>query len=154
MILVLIACSTFLTFDTLTTSSSVSVPSGYGGLDWGNLYLINGLSYTAGYGIGDLSPPYSTYNGASNPGTITSHVAGSTFTFCSFYSAAAWENQTTLTIVGSAGGVQIYSTSVLLFTINATFISLNWVNIDTMTMTATYGSGSTTWYTMDNVYIG
>lgn len=147
-------CTTLLTFDSITSLSSLGVPNGYGGLNWGNLFVINGLSYTTGYGLGDVSPQYSTYNGFSNPGIITPYTAGSTFSFCSFYSVAAWQDETTLTITGSRLGVQIYTASAVLFTINVTFITLNWVNIDSMTMTATYSSGIQTWYTMDNAYIG
>jgi hypothetical protein len=126
MIFFLIVCNTLLTFDNLTTQTTAPVPSGYGGLNWRIINVINGLGYTNGYGAGAVSLPYTTYNSGGNPGILSSNVTGSTFNFCSFYSAAAWQNKTNLTIVGNRGGAQIYTTSsVLLFTVNSTFITPN-----------------------------
>ncbi|CAF5083426.1 unnamed protein product, partial [Rotaria sp. Silwood1] len=93
------AQSSLITFDDIITTTSISgipVPSGYNRLNWQNVLVVNGVNYftpNTGYTTGVVSPPYLVFNGYGNPMAVT-NMATSTFTINSFYSCAAWHDNT------------------------------------------------------------
>ncbi|CAF3094809.1 unnamed protein product, partial [Rotaria sp. Silwood2] len=131
--------SSLITFDDITNvtnTSGVPVPNGYGGLNWENVLVLNGLNDSnpgTGYKTGVVSPPYLAFDGFGSPMAIT-RAATDTFTINSFYSCAAWYDNITLEITGTRTGTTLYTKAVSLFTQSRTFIELNWSDIDTINL--------------------
>jgi hypothetical protein len=79
-----------ITFEGLSTASPV--PNGYGGLNWNNFYVVNGLTHTPnGYRNGVVSPSFVAYNAGANPASISATSAAG-FDLYSGYFTAAWTN--------------------------------------------------------------
>ncbi|CAF1244620.1 unnamed protein product [Rotaria sordida] len=111
------AQSSLITFDDIISTTSISgvpVPNGYNRLNWQNVLVVNGINYytpNTGYTTGVVSPPYLAFNGYGNPMAIT-NMATSAFTINSFYSCAAWHDNTILTMTGTRSGAVLYTKKV------------------------------------------
>ncbi|CAF3916711.1 unnamed protein product, partial [Rotaria sp. Silwood1] len=152
------AQSSLITFDDIITTTSISgipVPSGYNRLNWQNVLVVNGVNYftpNTGYTTGVVSPPYLVFNGYGNPMAVT-NMATSTFTINSFYSCAAWHDNTVLTMIGTRSGTVLYTKKVELFTEKRTFVELNWSGIDSINFNSSCGSCDASHVTMDNLCV-
>ncbi|CAF3784218.1 unnamed protein product [Rotaria sp. Silwood1] len=152
------AQSSLITFDDIITTTSISgipVPSGYNRLNWQNVLVVNGVNYftpNTGYTTGVVSSPYLVFNGYGNPMAIT-NMATSTFTINSFYSCAAWHDNTVLTMIGTRSGTVLYTKKVELFTEKRTFVELNWSGIDSINFNSSCGSCDASHVTMDNLCV-
>ncbi|CAF1207178.1 unnamed protein product [Rotaria sordida] len=108
------AQSSLIAFDDIISTTSISgvpVPNGYNRLNWENVLVVNGINYytpNTGYTTGVVSPPYLVFNGYGNPMAVT-NMATSTFTINSFYSCAAWHDNTILTMTGTRSGAVLYT---------------------------------------------
>jgi hypothetical protein len=152
--------SSLITFDDITNStdtSGVPVPNSYGGLNWQNVQVLDGLNISnpsaAGYKTGVVSPPYLAFNGYGSPMAITS-AATSTFTIKSFYSCAAWHDNTTLEMIGTRSGTVLYTKTIALFTQKRILVELNWVGIDNIHFNSSCGfCCDEKHFTMDNLSV-
>ncbi|CAF3399671.1 unnamed protein product, partial [Rotaria sp. Silwood2] len=150
--------SSLITFDDIIHSTGISgipVPNGYSRLNWQNVLVVNGVNYSTpntGYKTGVVSPPYLVFNGYGNPMAIT-NAATSAFTIKSFYSCAAWYNNTILAMIGTRSGTVLYTKTVELFTQKRTFVELNWPGIDSISFNSSCGSCDASHVTMDNLCV-
>jgi len=152
------------TFDDLPDSfPGYAIPNGYGGLDWGNFYELDGANINSFYGVsasgyanGVVSANNVAFNNFGNT-AITS--AATPFNLVSGYFTGAFNNNLTLSVQGYNGGSLIYSQT---YTLNATssqFITLGMNNITEVDFSSyggynaglNYGSG--TQFVMDNLTV-
>ncbi|CAF1487980.1 unnamed protein product [Rotaria magnacalcarata] len=149
-----------ITFDDITNTTDtpgVPVPNNYGGLNWENVLVLNGLNFSnpgTGYRTGVVSPPYLAFNGYGSPMTIESATASKLFTAHSFYSCAVWYDNITLTMTGSRSGTILFTKTVSLFIQNRTLVELNWPGIDSIHLTSIcYWCCDAKHFTMDNLVV-
>ena len=104
-----------LTFDTLGDRSPI--PSGYGGLEWNNLYALDGLTYDvpSGYKPGVVSKSNVVYNGGGSPASI--YVSNGSFTPVLAYLTAAWNDNLKVQAKGYLRGRLVFNRT---YTLSAT----------------------------------
>jgi len=151
-------------FDDLPDSfPGYAIPNGYGGLDWGNFYELDGVNINSYYGIsasgyanGVVSPNNVAFNYYGNTAITSSSLP---FNLVSGYFTGAFNNGLTLSVQGYNGISLIYSQT---YTLNATasqFITFNMNNITEVDFSSyggynaglNYGSG--TQFVMDNLTV-
>ncbi|CAF4826426.1 unnamed protein product, partial [Rotaria sp. Silwood2] len=153
-------CSTrnsLITFDDIinTTGICIPVPNGYGRLNWQNVLVVNVVNYSTlntGYTKGVVSPPYLVFNEYGNSMAIT-NTATNAFTINSFYSCAAWYDNTRLAMIGTRSGTVLYTKTVELFKQKRTFVELNWSDIDSISFNSSCDWCDTSHITMDNLCV-
>src|SRR5580765_7398651 len=88
-----IARAALLTFDDLTPTPNMPIPSGYGGLQWNNFWVVNvAITYppnSSGYFAGMTSPPNVAYNGGGLPAELSN---ANPFDVYSGHFTAAWND--------------------------------------------------------------
>lgn len=134
-----------ITFDSLNANDP-NIPIGYAGMTWDNIEIINATL---------VNPAFSYYYGAvslPNEAFTTSGGAGSfsdtnPFTFNSIYLTIQIPG--TMLITGSLNGVLEYSELLYLNWNSPTLETLNWTNINKVTINATGGWN----VSMDNILI-
>jgi hypothetical protein len=153
-----------LTFDTLPPTVAGIVPGGYGGLNWINFDY---LDYTAdpsgnlgfsGYHAGAVSGHAVGFNAGGTPASFNS---ASVFTLTSLWLAGAWNDGLNVQIQGFNSGSLLFSNTFVVNTTAASFISLNYVNVDQVVFSSFGGTlnptlvdrGEGTQFAMDNVQI-
>lgn len=153
------ARSSVLTFDDITNSTDTPgfpIPNGYGGLNWQNVNVLDGDTFSnpgTGYTTGVVSRPYLAFDGYGGDMTITSANA-STFTLNSFYSCSVWYDNVTLEVTGSKSGIVLYTKTLSLFIQNRTFLELNWSGIDKILLSSTCEiCCDSKHFTMDNLSV-
>jgi PKD repeat protein len=124
-------------FDDLSNSITgwVSIPDGYGGLTWINLFVVNGVGYPngGGFGAGVVSASnvvyngYEYYNGYEDVASVT---AGSPFNLISAYLTAAWYDNLQCEALGYAGSTLTYSNIYTLSATNPTLINFNYFGVN------------------------
>jgi hypothetical protein len=141
-----------LTFDTLPAGA---VPNGYGGLNWNNFSVLDGVHYInnpSGYGAGVVS----TNNVAWSVGTA-SITNDTPFNLFSAYLTSAWSDNLQLETKGYANGVLIYDTTNFLNVTGPTLINFNYLGVTEVDFTTSGGThhagyvGSGVQFAMDNV---
>ena len=83
-------------FNGTSVTTSTTIPSGTGGLDWANSLCINGPNNTnnpSGYAAGTTSTPNAAVNGNGAPLALT-RPGGGVFTLTKAQMTAAWNNTT------------------------------------------------------------
>jgi len=143
-----------LTFDTL---SAGAVPAGYGGLNWNNFIVIDGVHYSgnpSGYAAGVVSTNNVVYNGFGTAASITS---ANPFNLFSAYLTAAWNDNLQVEAQGYTNGVLIYDNTYTLSATNPTLINFNYLGVTEVDFTSSGGtqhpgySVGATQFVMDNV---
>jgi len=141
-----------LTFDTLAVAA---VPAGYGGLNWNNFTVLDGVHYPhnpSGYGAGVVS----TNNVAWSTGGA-SITNANPFNLFSAYLTAAWSDNLQVETKGYANGVLIYDNTYTLNVTNPTLVNFNYLGVTEVDFIASGGTqhpgyyGSGTQFAMDNV---
>ena len=141
-----------LTFDTLAVAA---VPAGYGGLNWNNFTILDGVHYPhnpSGYGAGVVS----TNNVAWSTGGA-SITNANPFSLFSAYLTAAWSDNLQVETKGYANGVLIYDNTYTLNVTNPTLVNFNYLGVTEVDFIASGGTqhpgyyGSGTQFAMDNV---
>ena len=128
-------------FDDLpsSTTGGFPIPLGYGGLNWSNFFVVNGIgfaqSYPSGYGAGAVSVSNVVYNDYGNAASITS---GSAFNFISAYLTAGWNDNLQLEVLGYSGLTLTYSNIYTLSATNPTLINFNYFGVNEVYF-ATFG---------------
>lgn len=161
--LVLVACAaiatagsanaTLVTFEGL---GNATIPNGYSGLNWSNIFTLDGgASPNSGYQNGVVSPTRVAYNAQAKPGSFG--VSAGKFTFSDAYFTAAWNDGLQLKLVGLSAGSTLFSTILTLNTGGPTHFVANWGGIDTVQL-STFGgrhhvglAGSGTHVAFDNL---
>jgi PEP-CTERM motif len=148
--------TTTVTFDDLTNLFN-PVPNGYGGLNWSNFYVLDGVNYfdnPSGYQNGVVSPNNIAYNAYGAPASILEF--GKPFYVDDFYTTAAWRDNLYISIVGYLGGNPVISGSGYIDTTSPTYwFATGDVWIDTLTFTTSGGvnhgyNGDGTHFALDN----
>lgn len=124
-------------FDDLPSSITgwLSIPDGYGGLTWINLFVVNGVGYPngGGFGAGVVSASnvvyngYEYYNGYEDVAAVT---AGSPFNLISAYLTAAWNDNQQFVVVGYTGSTLTYTNIYTLSATNPTLINFNYFGVN------------------------
>jgi hypothetical protein len=152
------------TFDDLPDSfPGYAIPNGYGGLDWGNFYELDGVNINAYYGIsasGYANGVVSANNVAFNNFGNTAITSASTpFNLVSGYFTGAFNNNLTLSVQAYNGSSLIYSQTYSLNATSSQFITFGMNNITEVDFSSyggynaglNYGSG--TQFVMDNLTV-
>lgn len=116
-----------ITFD--DQASLVELEDGYADLQWDGFFTING-----GVEFGDSG----FENGAVSDGTVASNIGGepasfssaTLFTLNDFFLTAAWSNDLNVQVVGRRGGVDIFTTNLVVDYDGPTHVVLGWESID------------------------
>jgi PEP-CTERM motif len=128
-----------LTFDDITAATSLPIPSGYGGLTWDNLWVVNGSAdprlVGTGYANGRISGEFAAFNNNGDPAAIRDDL----FTFDSAYFTSAWRTGLKLEIGGWSGVTQLFATDLVLNTTSPTFFSPGWSGLDRLTFRSSGG---------------
>lgn len=145
------AQAVMLGFDDITSNATGVVPNGYGGLNWDNVGVVNGLLYellgyeNVGYSNGTISPNHVAYNGSGDLATIS----GPVFRFDGAYLTAAWQDSLQVTVQGFNGAALSYNESVTVYRDYPTWFDFDFQNIDRLYfMSETTGPGYQ--FAMDN----
>ncbi|MGO9243654.1 MAG: PEP-CTERM sorting domain-containing protein [Verrucomicrobiia bacterium] len=122
---------TLVTFDDLPAVAR-DIASGYQGLTWSNLWVMNGFLIandvgTNGYYYGMVSPSNVAYNAGGNPAEIDS---ATNFNFFSAYLTGAWNSNLNIEVEGFNGAKEIYDTVVAASATNPTLFTFNYLDID------------------------
>jgi len=148
--------ATVLTFDDLTTGSTMIIPNGYGGFNWSDMGALNGVTYSSGnsgYNNGRVSGSYVAYNRYANVGSVT---RATTFDFNGAYFTGAWRDGLNLRVAGYLGASFVYGKSFTVDSTSPTWVDFNFSGIDRLTLTSAGGTenpnlgGSGAHFAMDN----
>lgn len=143
-----------LTFDALPGGGPLDVdpsivPNGYGGLEWNNFAVLNGLEFPSDYGYftGVVSPDNIAFNEFGNAASMA--IVSGSFNLDSAYLTSALNSYPTLSIQveGFRGGSLVYNN---IYTVNnhsPTLINFNYLGVNTVT----FSSGVE--FAMDNVTV-
>jgi hypothetical protein len=125
-----ISHATVLTFDDIG-GGDAPVNNGYGGLNWSNMYYLNGTSYPipdSGYHYGRVSGDYVAYNGWGSPAV----VSDTEFDFNGAYLTGAWNNDLNINVIGYLNGVEQYNQTVVVDVNAPTWFTFNYLGIDSL----------------------
>lgn len=123
------AAPTVITFEEFAGGPNL-IPNGYFGLNWDNMYHVNGSTEftNSGYENGAVSGVRTAANGFANPAAIT--VSGDPFNFFGAYFTAAWNNGLSITVEGYLNGSLDYTSTFQVNAAGPTFFPLNYSNVD------------------------
>jgi hypothetical protein len=144
--------ASLLTFDDLSPVSAGNswavIQNGYGGVQWNNFAVLNGLArpLTEGYRTGTVSPDNVAFNLFGDPASVSS---GTGFTLNSAYMTAAFVNGMQLGVQGWMGTTLTYNNTYTLNTNAPVLIDFNYVGVDRVTFITSPGSQ----YALDNLVI-
>ncbi|CAM8388241.1 hypothetical protein MCEET85_00866 [Candidatus Methylopumilus planktonicus] len=118
-------------FDSLDGSGPIT--NGYSGLNWSNFWSLRGSDIpNSGYAAGVVSFPNIAFNAYGDPASFSSTAQ---FTFVSAYFTAAFTNGLQITVSGSNGGVQLYTTTFSVSNTAPTLTTFNWSGITALRFT-------------------
>ncbi len=155
-----------LTFDDLPALSSapgdcVSVPNGYGGLQWSNMLYLNGVNWPADqsnqdYTTGVVSPSNVALNAFGSPAEISSLAP---FCMQSAYFTAVTVEPVQLQVQGSRAGIIIYDTTFTIVTTAPSLLTFDGSAVDRVrfkTSAAVWANNAfyfADWFALDNLTI-
>ena len=147
--------ATVLTFDDLA-GDHLPVPSGYGGLQWNNMWYLDGNgSPGSGYQYGIVSQSNVAYNAYANAAAASDGL----FNFVGAYLTGAWNDGLNIRIRGYNSGNLLYDQTVVASFYVPTWYTLDYNNIDQVTFDSFGGipvpgtSGQGAHFAMDNFTI-
>jgi hypothetical protein len=152
--------ATLLTFDDLPAGGPSDfdppvVPDGYGGLNWDNFAVVNGLEFGAttgeGYYYGVVSSPNVAFNDYGDPASLA--VSSGLFDLDSGYLTSALNSFPTLNIQvqGFVGATMLYNNTYTVNNSGPTLINFDYAGVDSVTFTA--GDEEPSWFVMDNLTV-
>jgi len=136
-----------ITFDDVNALLEPPVPNGYAGLSWSSFQLMDkalepGIPDYSGYGHARISPPNVAFNGFGDPAAFGSKTP---FNFISAFFAPAWRDNLQVTVEGFTGGQLKYSQTLTLpRTIDPTFATFGFLNVDRVRFESSGGTPVTT----------
>lgn len=131
------ASATLLDFEGF--DNKTALPNGYGGLNWSNMYAINGLNYAqgnSGYRHGVVSGSNVAFNAWADMAVTSS--SGLDFDFNGAYLTGAWNDGLNIKVEGFNDGVLLYTQTVIASWYAATYFTFDFMGIDTLQFTS-YG---------------
>lgn len=145
-----------LTFDDLPGTSLITIPNGYGGLQWNNFGRSNGNPGT-GYDTGSVSGVGTAFNEFGRAATFSSATA---FSLRDAFFTGAWNNGLQIKVVAT-GGSNTFTREFTVDTNGPLNVFFNWSNINTVTITSfggvinplLIGRGAGTQFALDNLAI-
>ena len=131
-----------LTFDDMTAGGGLgpypAVPNGFGGLNWDNFAVINGLEVgpTYGYYTGVVSPSNVAFNSFGNPSSIA--VSSGLFDLDSAYLTSALNSVPTqnIQVQGFVGTTMLYNNTYTVNNSGPTLINFGYTGIESVTFTS------------------
>ena len=141
------AGATIYTFDDVSPVEYTMIQDGYGGLQWDNFFIENGLN-APGFLKGTVSSPNVAFDGLGKPASIRS---ADPFTLESAYFTSVYVPAQQIRAQGFTRGFQTYDHT---FTVNntaPTLIDFNYVGIDQVTFTILTSPGGI--FAMDNLVV-
>jgi hypothetical protein len=149
---------TLLTFDDIPTAPPSPgepdqgiVPNGYGGLNWDNFGVLNGLESetTYGYFNGLVSTPNVAFNEYGSPASIAS--PGGMFDLGSAYLTAALNLSTPVNVEvqGFSGNTMLYDNTYTVYNNAPTLIDFDYEWVDEVN----FITASPRWFAMDNLTV-
>jgi hypothetical protein len=128
-----------LTFDDIPTGGgNPPIPNGYGGLNWYNFGVLDGLSVPPSYGYytGLVSAPNVAFNFYGSPASIS--VSSGLFDLDSAYLTSALNSQPTqyIQVQGYSGTTMRYNNTYLVNNTGPTFINFDYLGINSVTFTS------------------
>ena len=154
------AFATTITFDDLG-SAMAPIPNGYNGLNWDNFWTLDIVyerQYTgpSGYDAAVISPNNVAFNGFGNPALVSDTLVD----LNSAYLTAAWNDNLSVTVIGSFLGNTLYDNTYLLSATTPTLINFNYLGVDSVQFISSggthhngYDGGNGTNFAMDNLVI-
>jgi len=145
---VVFAGATVLTFDSLAQGQ---IANGYGGLNWSNMYVVDGVNYgPSGYQNGVVSQNNVAYNGYGNAAATSG-----TFDFIGAYFTSAWNDGLYISLVGTKNGNVVGSQVITVDTTGPTWFAFNLMGIDLLSFNSFGGTnhgynGTGTQFALDN----
>lgn len=108
----------------------------------------------SGYRTVMTSAPNVAYNGAGNDMSIAVGASASvkSFSMQSFIAAGAWYNNLQVSMTGFRGGATIYTRTITVQTTSKVLVSLDWNNMDRMTIVTS--GGASAGYGQDGRHVG
>jgi hypothetical protein len=156
--------ATIITFDDLgDTPTGLYIPDGYSGLNWADMWELDGETINAYYGIsasgyanGVVSPNNVAYN---YNGYNASASSATPFNLVSGYFTGAFNNNLNLQVLGYNGATLLYNQTYIVNVTGPSYVLLNMNNITKVTFSSSggynaglsYGSG--TQFVLDNLTI-
>jgi len=131
-----------LTFDDIPASGGLGpnpiVPNGYGGLNWNNFAVIDGLEVDPSYGYyrGVVSSPNVAFNLFGNPASIS--ASSGLFDLDSAYLTSALSSVPTqhIQVEGFRGATMLYDISYTVNNSGPTLINFDYLGINSVTFTS------------------
>jgi hypothetical protein len=154
-----VAHAQLLNFDDLNGNTEQGVPSGYGNLQWENLYALNTQTYDlnpSGYRAGTVSPPNVLYNGGGESAEV--YVNSGSFTPVYAYMTAAWNDNLQVEVTGYLRGKKVFDHTYTLSALKPT-ICVFAVTVDTLDFNSFGGThhagypGNGEHFAMDNFLV-
>ena len=135
-----------ITFDDLPSDEINPIQNGYAGLNWDNVYVLNGnIDYPGtGYQNGIISGNNVAYNGFGNAAAVSDN----SFTLNSAYFTSAWNDDNILTVDGYLNGQLQYAVMETLNTQTPLFVTFPDLQVDDVVF-----STSDDQFAMDNMTI-
>lgn len=133
------ASATTLTFDDIAADEIGVIPSGYGGLDWGNMAYVRATTYEggdSGYNNGRASGEYVAFNSTGGPADVLEISSAGTFDFNSTYLTAAWRDGMSIQVRGYNDGALLYDQTVVVDTYFPTLFTFNFLGVDRLNFTS------------------
>jgi hypothetical protein len=142
-----------ITFDDLPHWTDIG--NHYSGLNWTNLYTMQGSLGSGGYKNAVVSGQNATFNGGAADALL---VSGGLFDFNGAYLTAAWNDGLSIKVTGSKSGLEVYSQTVTVNTSGPTWFNFNFSGVDALrfdsfggTANAAFvGTGAGEHFSMDN----
>jgi len=154
---------TVVTFDDLSQTSTglvyATIPNGYQGLTWSNMWVVNAVLLAAtsgsnGYYYGMVSASNVAFNAGGNPAEIDS--PGTNFDFLGAYFTGAWNNNLSIEVQGYSDTNLIYDETLVASATNPTLLTLDYLDIDRLYFNSYggqavgFGQGGGEQFVMDN----
>jgi len=124
-----------ITFD--DQASEAELQDGYMDLDWDGFFAFSSSAATpSGYENGVISGEMVATNGGGEPASFSSATL---FTLNDFFLTAAWNNDLNVRVVGRRGGVDIFTTDLVVDYDGPTHVVLDWAAIDQVSFVSSGG---------------
>ena len=114
--------------------------NGYGGLQWTNFDLLDGVNYTnnpSGYFYGVVSRNHIVLNAYTHPAGITR--SNGTFNLLSGYLTGAWRDQLRVRTQGFLDNTLLYDKTNIVYSTRPAFVNFNYVGVNRVVFSSSDG---------------
>ena len=141
-----VAGATVLTFDDISDDGyGTTIPDGYSGFKWGNMYVLNHSLFPSylnpgGLANGVVSGNNVVINGYGDQASVLKLGVNSTFNFNGAYFTGAWNNGLNIEVIGSQWGDTLYDKTITVNSFSPTWYAFNYLEITNLTFIASGGT--------------